>query len=174
LALVIGLSGGPDPIATASQGQNVGRGTVAPQTPATPRPDGQRGGPGRQGGSSNPSTVNWEWWNDDNIKKELGLDEKTVKKIDDYYDSRQRQLKPFADEYLKEFEILNQMTRERVADDRTYEIQVTKVEAFRSKLATSRQTMLYRMFKDLRPDQYQKFREIIERPRSGRSGAPSK
>jgi hypothetical protein len=66
------------------------------------------------------------------------------------------------------------MTRDRVADDRTYEIQVTKVEAFRSKLLTSRQMMLYRMYKELRPEQYQKLREIFERPRSGRSGQPSK
>jgi Spy/CpxP family protein refolding chaperone len=176
MALVIGLSGGPDPVARANQTQNqtAARGATPPQAPAaSARPDGQRGGQGR-GGSFNPSSVGWEWWNDEAIKKEIALDEKKSKQIDDYYDQRQRQLKPFADEFQKELEALNLMTRDRVADDRTYEIQVTKVEAFRSKLLTSRQMMLYRMYKELRPEQYQKLREIFERPRSGRSGQPSK
>lgn len=175
MALVIGLSGGPDPVATASQtqSQNVSRGATPPQAPATAKPDPQRGGSGRQGGF-NPSSVNWEWWNDDGIKKEVGIDEKMSKRIDDLYDNRQRSLKAFADEWEKEFEALNVMTRERVADNRTYEIQVIKVEALQSKLRVSRAMMLYQMYKELRPEQYTKFREILARPRSGRGGTPSK
>ena len=176
MALVIGLSGPSSDVATASQNQVAGRGAAAPQSPQSPtsKPDGQRGGTGRQGVAFNPSTVNWEWWNDEGIKKEIGIDERMSKRIDDMYDSRQRQLKPIADEYQKELEALNVMTRERVADDRTYEIQVTKVEAFGSKLRASRQMMLYRMYKELKPEQYVKFREILERPRTGRGGPPSK
>ena len=176
MALAIGLSGTSGQVANASQNQTAGRGAAAAQTPQTngAKPDPQRGGPGRQSGPVSPSSVNFEWWNHEEIKKEIGLDEKMSKRIDDMYEDRQRQLKPLADEYLKEAEALNVMTRDRVANERAYEIQVVKVEAFGSRLRTSRQVMLYRMYKELRPEQYSKLREIFERPRTGRGGPPSK
>ena len=136
------------------------------QTP--PRPEGQRGG-GPRPGMSGPSEVGWEWWKDVEAVKEMGLAPEKTRQIDRYYNDRQRALKHFVDGYVKERDLLERMTRERVVDDDIYALQVSRVETLRSKLLESRTVMLYRMYRALTPEQYQKLREIYDR-RSRRRG----
>jgi Spy/CpxP family protein refolding chaperone len=103
------------------------------------------------------------WWQVESIKKELGLSEDKASKIADIYQSRQKLLAPLAAEYEKETKALDKMTTDRTADDPTYSLQVWRVEALRSKLNESRLMMLYRMYRELQPEQYRKLQEISER-----------
>ena len=143
-------------------------------TQAAPPPSGQaQPGQSRQGLRGNrpgPTEVGWEWWKDQAAIKELGLAPEKAKRIDAYYNNRQRNLKAFVDEYLKQRDLLNKMTEERAVDADTYALQVKKVEMLRSELFESRTVMLYRIYLELRPDQYQKLREITDRRRGGRGG----
>jgi hypothetical protein len=147
-----------------------GRGSADQQPAASQAQPGQN----RQGPRQNrpgPTEVGWEWWRDEAAIKELGLAPEKAKLIDRYYISRQRNLKAFVDEYVKQRDLLNKMTEERAVDADTYALQVKKVEMLRSELFESRTVMLYRIYLELRPDQYQKLREITDRRRSGRGGA---
>jgi Spy/CpxP family protein refolding chaperone len=150
LSIVLPLPGGrPEAQAPPAQGQGPGQNRQSRQN----RP---------------PSEVGWEWWRDAAVVKELTLSPEKVKQIDGYYNSRQRALKPYVDEWLRERDVLNRMTEERVVDFNTYSLQVKKVEMLRSELFLSRTVMLYRIYLVLQPQQYQKLLEIFDR-RSRRS-----
>jgi hypothetical protein len=58
------------------------------------------------------------------------------------------------------------MTRARVVDVDTYSVQVMRVESARSKLSESRTVMLYRLARELTPEQYRKLLEIRDRRRT--------
>jgi hypothetical protein len=65
------------------------------------------------------------------------------------------------------------MTRERTASPEAYEIQASKYEFLRSEVRKSRWVMLYRIYTELEPDQYQKLLEIRDRRSArGRGGQP--
>lgn len=155
--------------------------SVAASLSGRPSPDqttqaqpGQQAGQNRQGSRPNRPgpTEAWAFWQDEDVVKELSLGPEKVKRINSYYGSRQRNLKAFVDEYVKQRDLLNKMTEERAVDADTYALQVKKVEMLRSELFESRTVMLYRIYLELRPDQYQKLREIMDRRRGGRGGGP--
>ena len=82
-----------------------------------------------------------------------------------------------ADEYQKERDDLDRMTSERLADDSTYGLKVWRVESMRAKLNESRIVLLYRIYKQLSPEQYKKLNEVLDRARTnlmgrGRSEGP--
>lgn len=117
----------------------------------------------------------WEWWNDREVQETLGLSADTVRRIDELYKSRNAELRPVVHEYLREREALDRMTRERVADDATYQLQVMRFEQARARLSESRTVMLYRMYRELTPEQHSKLQEILDE-RFGRGagrGRPS-
>jgi hypothetical protein len=136
---------------------------------STPGRGGQRGAsfPGdRPGGPpSNPSpvSVGWDWWNDVDVKKEVGLRAEQATRIDRIYSGRVKDADPYAQEYQKEYAALNKMFADRVVDDATLGLQLTKVYTLRSKLSESRQLMLYHIAKVLDPDQYAKLLAIFDR-----------
>jgi uncharacterized protein (DUF1778 family) len=105
----------------------------------------------------------WPWWKDDDIVKELGLTADKVRKIDGIYARRQRTMQTFVDEFEKQRSLLDQMTRERIVDAESYQLQVSKFEMLRTKLFESRTVMLYQLRLELAPPQYQKFLEILDR-----------
>ena len=74
-------------------------------------------------------------------------------------------MKPWVDQLQKEQDRLNRMTQERLADVPTFTLQVSKLEALRSRLQESRTVMLYRIFLELQPDQFKKFQDIMDRRR---------
>lgn len=149
------LSAGPAqsgaPVAT-------GRGTAAPvaQRPAV---DGRGSQPQQP---PNPGLVRWEWWNDADVKRQVGLSDDIVHRLSDIYTKRVKDMKPLVDDFTKENDRLNQMTIDRVADENVYNLQVTKVEALGARLRESRTMMLYRMTLALTPDQYRKLRQLMD------------
>lgn len=134
------------PAQTATPTPVTGRGTP-------PGPPDRRGGPGRGGPEGSNPLLQWEWWKDEEVKRDLGLSDKIAGDIDAFYQLRLRQMMPFADSLTHELEVLNQMTEERKVDDWTYAVQVAKVEALRSNLRESRTVMLYHMYRKLTPEQ---------------------
>ena len=137
------------------------------QTAGAPRP-GDQNRDNRPGPPVGLPPSRWEWWKDADVKKELSLSDDKANKIGQITDGRDKQMKPFAEEYLKELNLLNQMTKERTTSLPSYQIQVSKVEALRSRLEESRIVMFYRIYLELTPSQYQKLIEITDRRRQGR------
>jgi Spy/CpxP family protein refolding chaperone len=117
----------------------------------------------------------WEWWNDAEVQKELGLTAEKVKGINDFYSRRSQDLRPIVQEFLKQQEELGKMTQARVVDESTYLIQVMRVENARARLNESRTVMLYRMYRSLTPEQHQKLQSIMDRRfnRGGRGRSTS-
>jgi len=144
----------------------------AQRSSASPAATAQTPAPGGRSTPGGPGFPQWEWWNDESVKKEIGLTDDKVKKLDNIYQDRLKQLTPFVEDYQKQREILDKMTAERTADESTYALQVSRVEQLRSRLFESRTTMLYRMYRTLQPEQYQKLRDIFER-RASRGGRGS-
>jgi len=119
--------------------------------------------------------LEWEWWKDADVKKELGLTEDKARDIDRIHQDRVRLMKPFQDEYEKQREELNRLAAERTVDEATFAFQVTRVEALFSKLRESRTIMLYRISRKLSLEQNTKLREIRDRRgRSGRGGGSAR
>lgn len=115
-----------------------------------------------------------DWWSDPTIKKELKLTEEQSQRIQDIFEKRETELKPLWDVLNREGDRLDRMTRERVADDATYAVQVSKVQHLWSRVRESRTVMLYRMSRELQPEQYKKLQEIMDRRRAadGRGAGP--
>ena len=137
--------------------------TAAPTTQVVPnRPPSSASGPG------------WDWWADQTTKKDLKLTEEQVRKIREIFEKREAEVKPVMDSLTREGERLERMTRERVADESTYAVQVGKVQHLWMRVRESRTMMIYRMFLELQPEQHKKLQEIMERRRSmdGRGSGP--
>ena len=145
-------------------GSQAGRGQ-APQTGTSAQAQTNRQNQGRS-----DQLVGWEWWKDDEVKRELKLTENIARSIQRKYEDRVRMMKPVDEAYRKEFDELNRLSRERTVDVATYSIQVSRVDALRSELNKTRTVMLYEFYRMLTPEQYQKFQEIRDRRRSGRGG----
>ncbi len=154
----------PPQTATPTPAPAQGRGAAPTQ------PD-RRGGPGRVGPNGQNRLLEWEWWKDDEVKRDLGLSDKVAGEIDSYYQLRLRQMMPFADGFNHELDTLNQMSTERKVDDATYAVQVAKVEALSSKLRESRTVMLYHIYRKLTPEQVTKLEAARDRHyQRGRGG----
>jgi len=122
--------------------------------------------------------VAWEWWNDADVKKQVGLTDDKVKRIDGFYRQRSTQLRALADEQDKQRKILDQMTSQRVVDESQYNLQVAMEESLRFELSKSRLMMLYHMYRELTPDEYNKFLVVLDKRRTdasrGRSSGPGR
>jgi Spy/CpxP family protein refolding chaperone len=114
-----------------------------------------------------PVGVRWEWWKDPEVKKAIQLSDAKTQKIDNVYTRFEVDIKPVVDKIVVEQDKLNQMTKERVADEAAYALQVSQVESLWARWRESRTVMLYRMYLQLQPDQYKKLLEILDRRFSG-------
>jgi hypothetical protein len=81
-------------------------------------------------------------------------------------------MRPFASEFVKEEATLNTMVRERVVGPDVFEIQASRLESLRAELLKSRWLMLYRLYRELEPAQYQTLLEIRDRRYSRGRGGP--
>jgi len=127
-----------------------------------------------QGRGAVPSSLSWEWWNDADVQRELALSADKIKRINDLYARRNQDLRPIVHEYQKLGAELDKMTRERVVDEATYQLQVMRVESARSRLNETRLVMLYRFYRELTPDQHQKLQGIMaQRFNRGGRGRPA-
>jgi Spy/CpxP family protein refolding chaperone len=133
------------------------------------RPTQTSGSPGRPG-----PLWEWEWWKDADVQKELGLTDAKVKNINRIFEDRVRRSQALAEKYEAERAELNRVTEARQLSVEAYTILVTQVEALRTELNKGRLVMLYRIYRELTPEQNQKVREIREKRmnavRSGRGG----
>jgi Spy/CpxP family protein refolding chaperone len=154
-ALVFTLSfGGLAPVHAAS-------GLAPAAVPSGLSPDMQ-GREGRPSGNA-PGPVGWKWWNDPEVKQALALTDAKSKKIEDMYQERLHEAQPWVDDYLRQNAKLQHMTADRVADEETYRVQVSRVESLRARLIESRTVMIYQFFRELTPDQYKKLQDITDR-----------
>ena len=157
----------------------------APQNPvqaqgqtATPPPQPQTGTPARPTNPQRnqvPSAERYlssEWWKDEDTQKELKLTPRQVQRISGIFEGRLRDFKPYYDDFLKQIAELDRITRERTVDVSTYSVQVTRVEGLRSKLNETRSVMLYRIYRELEPAQYDQLQKIWERRMGRRGGGP--
>lgn len=158
------------------QGPGAQSGQVTVPNPNTPPGKPTQPGTsteGQRGGGRPDPRVEWEWWNDAAVKKELGLTDAKSKEIDRIFQERLRHAKPFYDEYMKQRDEQDRMAKERLVDEGTFSLQVARVDALRSELLKSRAIMLYRMSRKLTAEQYKKLEEILDRRRGegrGRGG----
>jgi Spy/CpxP family protein refolding chaperone len=103
----------------------------------------------------------WDWWNDQKVQKALGLDAAKVRRIDGIYKKRSAELAPTVAKLADERKVLDEMTRALSADEDSYQLQVMKVMGLRSRIDETRVVMLYRIYRELRPDQYKKLQDIF-------------
>jgi Spy/CpxP family protein refolding chaperone len=108
------------------------------------------------------ATAEWEWWNDPDIRRELRLSDETAANLQAIFQRRVSEIQPLVNSLNHESDRLNQMTNARVADEVTYGLQVARVEWLASRFRETRTIMLYRMFRELQPEQYRKLQQIIE------------
>jgi Spy/CpxP family protein refolding chaperone len=162
-----------------SQSSGGGRGAIQSPPPSTgrsqtpPAPGTPQTGQHQQP-SAEQYLTRFDWWKDDAVKKEMKLTDRQAQNIARIFDSRVKEVTPIFEDFQKEIGELDRMTQERTADVAAYALQVSRAEFLRSKLNETRAVMLYTIYRQLDPAQYQKLREIQERRRSGRGGgAPS-
>jgi Spy/CpxP family protein refolding chaperone len=181
--------------AVAGSGASNGSGLapiVGLDAPQTPPADAHPGPQGRQSSNRPPpngrpnagsalidDNQRWDWWNDAEVKRALALTEATVKAINDIFRERWTNSRVKGQEFYREREKLNRMLSEPTVSEDSFELQVTKVDRLRSELDTGRTMMLFRMMRQLRPDQIKKLEEIAarrsaqnaQRDRDGRRGS---
>jgi Spy/CpxP family protein refolding chaperone len=153
--------------------------SAGPGLSAGSGPDGQPQGPaaapadqhgGRGGSLSGLLDPRWEWWNDADVQKQLGLAPDKVHRIDGFYEKRIKDTKSVIEEFVHQLSDLDAMARAATVDETTFSIQVRRVESLRSLLNESRTMMLYRIYRELQPDQYKKLQEIIQRRANRNNG----
>jgi hypothetical protein len=125
-----------------------------------------RSGDQRQGGRGLSSVLppeRWEWWKDPEFKKEVRLTDAQSARIDQIFRERQRAYMLYDAEFDKVSAETNRMAAERTASIEEFAVQASRMEALRAKLLESRWIMLYRISKELTPEQYKKLDEYRTR-----------
>ena len=124
---------------------------------------------------SGPRPTPTPWWQDEAVKKELVLSEQQVRKIDQLFQQREKDMKLIAAEYEKQDRELDKMRREYVATPEVLRLQVIRAQLLRNELDISRAVMLYRMSLAMSADQRAKLQGISERQMGrGRGGGAVK
>ena len=143
----------------------------APQAAQKPaqKDDGQTGR-GDRGNARKP----WYWWTDDASKKELGLTEEQAKTIGQIYMSSKDELAGYREGMMREQKELDRLIDESKAEQWVVLRQIEKVETQRSSYNKLWIMTLYRMHRQLTPDQRVKLQALLERvrrdARDGRGG----
>ncbi len=136
-------------------------------------PPGAAGGAQRPPQTAEQQLAGWLWWKDEDVKKEMKLTDRQAQSINRIFENRVREVTPFYDDLQKQVAELDRMTKERTVDVAVYAVQVSRAEALRSKLNETRAVMLYTIYRQLNPDQYQRLREIRDKRWGGRGrGGP--
>jgi Spy/CpxP family protein refolding chaperone len=119
-------------------------------------------------GNASTRVIGWEWWNDVEVQKALALAPEKSRTIHEIFTRRSEALRPMGDEFMRALTELDRMTRARVVDEATYQLQVVRVEALRAELNKSRTVMLYRLTRELTPEQFKKLEDIRAQRFAGR------
>jgi Spy/CpxP family protein refolding chaperone len=140
------------------------------------KPSGSGDGRGGRQGSSPPpqSFSGWVWWRDSDVRKELQLTDEQVRRIEGIFEKREAEIKPVMDRIHRESDRLNKMIYDRVADEASFSVQVAQLEALWTRVRESRTIMLYRMYRELQPDQHKKFQEMMAARNRTRNSGPGR
>jgi Spy/CpxP family protein refolding chaperone len=146
-------------VTLADPAQPAGQLGAAPNPPA-----GRQAGPGGGRSGVGPTVPGgFEWWRDAEVKRELKLTEDKARKIEGMFAKLENDRRPLVEKLDQERARLDQMTRERTADEAAYALQVGQVETLWARWRESRTVMIYRMYRELQPEQYKKLQEIFQR-----------
>jgi Spy/CpxP family protein refolding chaperone len=137
----------------------VGASPVQQNAPSAPRPTNGRGSPGLDVRA---------WWKDPQMAKEVGLTPVQIQKIDHIYEQRQRQIRPWVDEYNRQKAELDRMMRERTARPEDIEAQARRLTYPHLDIDVSRIRLLYEMSRVLTAEQNAKLDAMFERERRDR------
>jgi Spy/CpxP family protein refolding chaperone len=108
------------------------------------------------------------WWQDEAVKKELNLTAEQVKKVDHIYSSAKDELKTYREAHERELKELDKLIAERKVEPWVVRNQIDKREQQRSNYNKLLTMTLYRMHRELTPEQNTKLEAIRERERKNR------
>ncbi len=118
---------------------------------------------GGQLSGQEPQAQRRKWWQDEQIKNQLGLTEQQSASVEAIFQNAIPKLKA-AKEQLDGLEAeLSRLIRERTAEESVVSAQIDRVEAARAELSKNRTLMLYRIHRVLTPDQNTKLQAMHDR-----------
>ena len=120
-----------------------------------------------------PGPPVFAWWKDEEIKKHIGLSQERADQIEKWYQDRQQEMTPLITDYYAALKERDLLIAERKVTTQELVPKVVKLEALRSKLNESRTVMLYRFYRTLTAEQYQKLQDAFEKRSAARSGRGS-
>lgn len=103
------------------------------------------------------------WWSDEAIKKELGLTDEQTKALDQIYTSAKDELAGYWDARVREEKELDRLITESKVEQWVIARQIDRVETQRSNWNKLRLMTLYRMHRQLTPEQRAKLQQIRDR-----------
>jgi hypothetical protein len=153
----------------ALEAADQGRGPAVQPTAQAGKPSpGTSGRSGQRPGSSGSPLMSDDrpwlgWWNDPDVRRELGLTDETVRQIGAIVQERFQTSRGKFDEFMRERTKLNRMLSDPATTENSFELQVIKVEKLGSELEIGRTMMLFRILRHLSPDQVRKLEDIARR-----------
>jgi Spy/CpxP family protein refolding chaperone len=105
------------------------------------------------------------WWRDAQMAKEVGLTPPQIARINQLYESRQKQIQPKLDEYNQLKTDLDRMFREHAVTPEEMEAQARRMTYPQMDIVVSRLRLLYEMSRVMTPEQNNKLRAIFDRER---------
>lgn len=137
--------------------------TAQASSPATEAGiQGTKPAPGKPGDPQRPADRK-PWWSDEAIKKELGLTDEQAKTLDQIYTSAKDELAGYSDARAREEKELDRLITESKVEQWMIARQIDKVETQRSNFNKLRIMTLYRMHRQLTPEQRAKLQQIRDR-----------
>lgn len=138
--------------AAATQTSQASTGQRATTPPAT-------AGPASHPGQPAPPKP---WWQDDAVKKDLGLTPKQLKDIDQLFENDRAKLSQLSTDWHQQETELNRLVMEGGVDERVIALKLDLVEASRVQFNKIRTLMVYRMYRVMTPEQNKKLQAIKE------------
>ena len=131
-------------------------------------PNSQSGAQGAKPASAKPGDPQGPadrkaWWRDEAIKKELGLTDEQTKALDQIYTSAKDELAGYWDARVREEKELDRLITESKVEQWVIARQIDRVETQRSNWNKLRLMTLYRMHRQLTPEQRAKLQQIRDR-----------
>jgi hypothetical protein len=122
------------------------------------RPPSRQGGPGTPSAAAqNPGQqYGWTWWNDPDVRKKLALSDDKAVRLQRIFEHHVPEMQAWWDAAQKENAVLDQMTKDMVADLDTYEVEVAKVQALFARFREAQTIVVYQIYRELQPDQLKK------------------
>ena len=138
----------------SSSSQGGSSSSVKPASPSQPS--------GRQSGPQRP-TNRKPWWQDDATVKELGLTPDQAKQIEQIYTSAKDEMGAYMEAFKREEAELDRLVAESKVEQWVVMRQIDRTETQRANFNKLRTMTLYRMSRQLTPDQRVKLQAIRDR-----------